>query len=190
MTAPTGPLSRWRRRLRILDDLEGFCRKKRVKGQVSFSGGNPLFHPDFSRIYRAAADRGFTSAILGNPAPREQLEELIAIQPPGFFQVSLEGFPEYNDFIRGKGHFDKVMDFLDLLRISDVYSMVMLTLTKDNIRQVLPLGERLRAGRMFFSSTGWRRSVKGPPLSFHRRRNMSLFSRPILMPPGKTPSWV
>ena len=130
--------------VKILDDLADFCRKKRVKGQVSFSGGNPLLHPDFPRIYRAAAERGFTPAILGNPAPREQLEELIRIQPPDFFQVSLEGLPEYNDFIRGSGHFDRTMAFLDLLGDLGIYSMVMLTLTKDNIREVLPLGERLR----------------------------------------------
>ncbi len=128
----------------ILDDLADFCRKKRVKGQVSFSGGNPLLHPDFLRIYRAAADHGFTLAVLGNPAPRRQLEELISIQSPDFFQVSLEGLPGYNDFIRGEGHFDRTLAFLDLLGDLGIYSMVMLTLTKDNIREVLPLGERLR----------------------------------------------
>ena len=139
--------------LLVLDDLDGFCRKKHAKGQISFSGGNPLLHPDFSRIYRAAADRGFSSAILGNPTSRGKLEELIAIQPPSFFQVSLEGLPQYNDFIRGTGHFKKVMHFLDLLRDLHVYSMVMLTLTKDNINQVLPLGERLRgkADVLFFN---------------------------------------
>ncbi|MGD9974085.1 MAG: thio(seleno)oxazole modification radical SAM maturase SbtM [Desulfatirhabdiaceae bacterium] len=130
--------------LKILDDLDRFCRKKHVKGQISFTGGNPLLHPDFFDIYRAASNLGFSLAILGNPAPRKQIEALIAIQPPDFFQVSLEGLPEYNDFIRGNGHFNRVMDFLDLLRDLDVYSMVMLTLTRDNHQQVIPLGERLR----------------------------------------------
>ena len=139
--------------LRILDDLDGFCRRKHVKGQVSFTGGNPLLHPNFSDIYQAAADLGFTLAILGNPTPRERLEELISIQPPSFFQVSLEGLPEYNDYIRGSGHFERVMDFLDLLRDLDVYSMVMLTLTRENLEQVLPLGERLqgRADVFYFN---------------------------------------
>ena len=133
-----------RQAMRILDDLEDFCRNRHVKGQVSFTGGNPLLHPDFSAIYKSAAERGFTLAILGNPASREQLEELVSIRMPDFFQVSLEGRPEYNDFIRGKGHFQRVMDFLVLLRELGIYAMVMLTLTKDNIGQVLPLGERLK----------------------------------------------
>jgi selenobiotic family peptide radical SAM maturase len=130
--------------LRILDDLDGFCRRKHVKGQISFTGGNPLLHPDFSAIYQAAADLGFALAVLGNPAPRGRIEELISIQRPGFFQVSLEGLPEYNDYVRGSGHFERVMEFLDLLRDLDVYSMVMLTLSRDNLGQIIPLGERLR----------------------------------------------
>ena len=41
--------------LRILDDLGAFCGSRNVSGAVSFTGGNPLLHPDFTEIYRAAA---------------------------------------------------------------------------------------------------------------------------------------
>ena len=67
-----------------------------------------------------------------------------AIQPLNFFQVSLEGLPAYNDYIRGKNHFDKTMTFLELLREMNIYSMVMLTLNKDNMDQVIPLGRHLQ----------------------------------------------
>ena len=63
---------------------------------------------------------------------------------PSFFQVSLEGLAGHNDAIRGSGHFDRVMKFLDLLRELNVYSMVMLTITKANMDQVIPLAEALR----------------------------------------------
>lgn len=129
--------------LAILDDLYAFCRGRHVKGQVSFTGGNPLLHPQFIDLYRAAAERGFTTAILGNPAPRKRIEELLAIQRPSFFQVSLEGLPDHNDSIRGPGHFERVIQFLKVLRELGIYSMVMLTLTKDNLDQVLPLAEVL-----------------------------------------------
>ena len=46
--------------------------------------------------------------------------------------------------MRGRGHFDRVLAFLDLLRELGVFSMVMLTLTRDNMAQVLPLAEILR----------------------------------------------
>ena len=128
----------------ILDDLSGFCASHNVHGQVTFTGGNPLLHPDFVGLYQEAADRGFTTAILGNPTTREQLERLQAIQPLAFYQVSLEGLQEHNDYMRGQGHFDRILAFLDLLRDLGVFSMVMLTLTRANMDQVLPLAEILR----------------------------------------------
>ncbi|MCK9420641.1 MAG: thio(seleno)oxazole modification radical SAM maturase SbtM [Nitrospirae bacterium] len=128
----------------ILDDLRAFCKSRNVSGAVSFTGGNPLLHPAFTEIYRAAAERGFTAAILGNPASRARIEELIAIQMPAFFQVSLEGLREHNDSIRGPGHFDRILAFLDVLQELRASSMVMLTLTSENIDQVLLLAELLR----------------------------------------------
>jgi selenobiotic family peptide radical SAM maturase len=130
--------------VRVLDDLYAFCKDRRVRGAVSFTGGNPLLHPRFLDIYRAAVERNFSTAILGNPAAREKIEEIISIQKPVFFQVSLEGLREHNDSIRGTGHFDRIMTFLDVLRELDVYSMVMLTLTRDNMDLVIPLAGLLR----------------------------------------------
>jgi selenobiotic family peptide radical SAM maturase len=128
----------------ILDDLADFCATHNVYGQITFTGGNPLLHPDFEELYGNAADRGFTTAILGNPAAREKIDRLMAIQPLAFYQVSLEGLEQHNDYMRGQGHFKRVLDFLDVLRQSGVYSMVMLTLTRENMDQVLELGEILR----------------------------------------------
>lgn len=130
--------------LRILDDLKNFCRAHFVKGQVTFSGGNPLLYPDFMALYRAAVERGLQVAILGNPAESKILDELNAIRPPVFFQISLEGLSTHNDYIRGSGHFQRSLKFLDLLREKDIFSMVMLTLTRANLDQVLPLTEVLR----------------------------------------------
>lgn len=132
--------------INILDDFYEFCRDMHVKGQITFTGGNPLLYPHFTEIYQAAADRGFGIAILGNPTPADQIEQLIKIAKPAFFQISLEGLAEHNDYIRGEGHFQRSLAFLDDLKTMDIYSMVMLTLTRDNMDQVLPLG-RLLTGR-------------------------------------------
>lgn len=139
--------------LAVLDDLRSFCRQRQVQGQVSFSGGNPLLSPHFFELYRAAVDRGLAVAILGNVIPRQQLARLTAIRKPEFYQVSLEGLAGHNDCIRGQGYFARVLDFLDLLREAGVYSLVMLTLTRANQEQVLPLAEllRQRADRFVFN---------------------------------------
>jgi len=130
--------------LRILDELRGFCKDRNVRGQISFTGGNPLMYPHFFELYQAAVERGLVVAILGNPAPRKQMEKLLAIERPVFFQVSLEGLQEHNDDIRGAGHFERALEFLKLLQNLKISSKVMLTLTNGNMDQVLPLGRLLR----------------------------------------------
>ncbi|MEN8688228.1 MAG: thio(seleno)oxazole modification radical SAM maturase SbtM [Desulfuromonadales bacterium] len=130
--------------LEILDQMRRFCRDHHVGGQVSFSGGNPFLHPDFLTLYQAAHERNLNLAILGNPASEAHLDAILQIAEPAFFQISLEGLEEHNDHIRGKGSYQSVLEFLDLLKKKKIYSMVMLTLTRANLDQVLPLAEILR----------------------------------------------
>lgn len=129
--------------LTLMQELRDFCWSRFVQPQVSFSGGNPLLHPRFFDIYQAAADHGLMTAILGNATSREHIERIMAIQRPGYYQVSLEGLEEHNDEIRGKGNFRRTMDFLRMLTEMGVPNMVMLTLTRANLDQVIPLAEAL-----------------------------------------------
>ncbi|MCG8614593.1 MAG: thio(seleno)oxazole modification radical SAM maturase SbtM, partial [Desulfobacterales bacterium] len=129
---------------RILDDFFTFTQAMNVRGHITFTGGNPLLYPDFSRLYKATSDLGFSAAILGNPASAGILSSLQDIQPMTHFQISLEGLETYNDYIRGQGHFKRSLAFLDILREKNIYAMVMLTLNRDNMDQVLPLAEVLR----------------------------------------------
>lgn len=130
--------------LMVLDQMRLFCRDHHVAGQVSFSGGNPFLHPDFPKLYQAAHDRNLNLAILGNPVSEAQLDALLRIAKPSFFQVSLEGLEAHNDLIRGQGSYRAALDFLTLLRKKQVFSMVMLTLTRANLDQVVPLAAILR----------------------------------------------
>jgi selenobiotic family peptide radical SAM maturase len=108
-------------------------------------------HPQLHDLYAGAAERGFPTSLLGNPAPRERVEDLIEIQHPRYFQISLEGLREHNDEIRGEGSFDRALTFLAVLRELRVPSTVMLTLTKRNMGQVLPLAELLRDRTDYFT---------------------------------------
>lgn len=137
--------------LKVLENLYDFCKSRDVRGQVSFTGGNPLLYPHFMELYRAASDLGFALAVLGNPAARPEIERIAAVEPPAFYQVSLEGLQKHNDEMRGPGHYDRVMKFLEVLKDLRIYSMVMLTLTRDNIDEVLPLAESLRGKADLFT---------------------------------------
>lgn len=152
----------------LLDGLGSFCRERHVKGQVSFTGGNPLLYPHFHELYRAASELGLATAILGNPASREEMEKILSIKKPVYFQVSLEGLRQHNDSIRGRGSFSRTIEFLKLLRQLGIPSKVMLTLTEANMDQVIPLGETLRglAGSFTFnrlSLVGSGAGLRPPP---------------------------
>jgi len=130
--------------LRVLDDLYAFCNDKHVYGNVTFTGGNPFLYPYFFDLYKAASDYGFGLAILGNPVSSAALERIAAIRKPSHYQISLEGLRERNDAVRGAGHFDRSLKFLSNLRSLGIDSMVMLTLTRDNIDDIIPLAMLLR----------------------------------------------
>ena len=159
----------------VLDDFYHFCRDRNVRGQISFTGGNPFLHPNFLDLYRTAADRGFGLAILGNPAPRRLIETLIEIEHPVFYQVSLEGLQMQNDWSRGPGHFDRVLGFLDVLRGLGVYSMVMLTLTRENMDQVIPLADLLRTRTDLFSFNRLSRVGEGANLQLPSKEGYIAF---------------
>jgi selenobiotic family peptide radical SAM maturase len=129
---------------KVLADFQAFCTRRQVAGHISLSGGDPLWYPGFWELYQAIADAWIPLSILGNPIPRTQVERLIAIQMPTYYQVSLEGLPDFNDRIRGRGHFDQVLQFLAVAKELRLRTHVMLTLHDGNQDQVLPLGEQLR----------------------------------------------
>jgi selenobiotic family peptide radical SAM maturase len=152
---------------RTFEGFLAFCRSHRVRGQVCLTGGNPLLYPGFFALYEAIAAAGTPISILGNPASEQTIAAMAAIRRPTSYQVSLEGLPEHDDQIRGADHFARTLRFLGILREAEIRSVVMLTLTRENLSQVLPLAESLRgrADRFTFnrlSPVGNGASLQGP----------------------------
>ncbi|QJA06090.1 selenobiotic family peptide radical SAM maturase [Thermosulfurimonas marina] len=170
---------------RVLEELELFCERMRVFGQISFSGGNPFLYPHFWEVYKEAAARGFTLAILGNPVPEAELERLLALEPPAFYQVSLEGLSETNDYLRGPGHFERTLAFLKTLKAHGVSSSVMLTLHARNLSEVLPLAERLSGLAETFSFNRLALSGRGQSLLPAERKAFERFLEDYLEASGR-----
>jgi len=150
---------------KILQSFRRFCDRHHLRGQVSLSGGNPLLHPDFYHLYKYAAELGLGTAILGNPCSREELGRIKSITPPLFYQISLEGLETANDLIRGLGHFRRALAFLDLLSKEEIYSMVMLTLHRENQDELLPLARELEGRCNLFTFNRLAQTGEGQSLS-------------------------
>ena len=161
----------------ILADLQQFCRNWRVKPHTCFSGGDPLSYPYFWDLYKIVAEKGIKTSILGNPVSQNTIGKLLQIQPPVYYQVSLEGLREHNDSIRGSGHFDQVMTFLAHARQLDLETHVMLTLTRANIDQVIPLGEELRGLTPRFTFNRLSQTGGGQNLEVPTKKEFSEFLR-------------
>jgi selenobiotic family peptide radical SAM maturase len=174
--------------LEVLDDFDRFCRTKHVRGAITFSGGNPLLYPDFMPLYRAASKYGFALAILGNPTERPVLEELVGIQKPEFFQLSLEGLAEHDESVRGPGHFAQTLKCLAVLRKLGIYSMVMLTVTKDNLSQVIPLSQLLREETDVFHFSRLSRVGMGAKLELPSREDYRSFLEDYLTASKNNPT--
>lgn len=178
--SPRSPLTLFEAR-RVLAELRAFCDEKGVLGQLSLSGGNPLLHPDFDAIWAAAFEAGFPASILGNPAPAERLAAPFAVARPTYYQVSLEGLREHDDHMRGPGHFDRTLSFLDDLRALGVRAHVMLTLTRANLDQVIPLGEALRGRAHRFTFNRLSQVGAGAALELPTRAEYVAFLRRYLV---------
>ncbi len=130
--------------LQVLDQMDRFCAAKKVKKNICLTGGNPFYYPHFFELYSEIKNRGAAISILGNPVSESMIDRMLDIQSPTYFQVSLEGLKVHNDQIRGRGHFERTIQFLALLRKKAIRAHVMLTLTDQNIDQVIELGEYLK----------------------------------------------
>jgi len=161
--------------LRVVEGLKSFCAERRVRPHLSLSGGDPLLYPHFHELYRKLAADSISVSILGNPVEYEVLAELASLRRPVFYQVSLEGLKAHNDFIRGAGHYERVRKFLIDARSLGVPTCVMLTLTKDNMDQAIPLGEELRGLTSRFTFNRLSKTGEGASLELPSKRDYSSF---------------
>jgi selenobiotic family peptide radical SAM maturase len=128
--------------LAVIEQLERFADRHRVQAKVCLTGGNPAIHPHFFDVFRSACEKQMPVSILGNPIGASLLKKMVDISRPTYFRISLEGLAEHNDSMRGDGHFERSL--ASLRGRFGVRRHVMLTLTRDNLDQVLPLGDYLR----------------------------------------------
>ncbi len=78
--------------------------------RLRLSGGEPTLHPDFLSIVAEAQRRDLHISLNTNGLFSGRLREQIAELPIVQFLVSLDGLRVTNDFIRGRGTFDRVVD--------------------------------------------------------------------------------
>lgn len=98
---------------------------------VVVSGGEPFIRNDLFEIYEKHRDVAFQVYTHGgflNEKMVGRIKKLGNVLPC----ISMEGFKDQTDARRGKGHFDKVMKAMDLLREAGLLFAFSATLTREN----------------------------------------------------------
>ena len=81
-----------------------------------FTGGEPLLRKkDIIRLCEKHRDMAFHAFTNGTLIDEEFCQEMLRVGN-FFVSISVEGFEEANDGRRGRGHFQKVLDAMDLMR--------------------------------------------------------------------------
>ena len=121
---------------------------------VRFTGGEPTQHPYWFELLSHARNLGFcvslnTNGVYSDPDVFNKLALLDLHQ----ITVSLDGFGENNDFIRGKGNFDKAVASLQQMRKRDLVTRINTIVTKksvDDVERLLDVAKELVSEINFF----------------------------------------
>jgi selenobiotic family peptide radical SAM maturase len=130
-----------------------FSQQYALTPRVALSGGDPFLYPHFFELYEEICYRGVEVAILGNPIEERTLRRLLDLGKPKMYQISLEGLETTNDAIRGPGNFKRAVDFLEVAAKLCLAVTVMMTVSAENVEEVLPLARFLqgRVSRFAFN---------------------------------------
>ena len=124
--------------IKILDQYRELLKKLKIKGHINLTGGEPLCSPYFYKLldeFKKDKDLYTFSILTNGTLINEETAKKISEYNPYYVQVSLEGGKRTNDFIRGKGVYNKVANAVDNLRKHNIYTSISFTATHINYKE-------------------------------------------------------
>lgn len=121
---------------------------------LSFNGGEPFVRPNFINTIRYVISKQMAYSISTNGTLiNEEFAGLIG-ESSGWLKISLDGSSENHDSLRGSGTFEIIIKKLEILKKYDVNFILQMTLTSQNISDMVylaHLGNQLGAKYIKFS---------------------------------------
>jgi len=108
-------------------------------GMIFLSGGEPLMHENIEEIVNYIVGKGIHLDILTNGTLVEK--KIDKIKNAHNVCFSLDGEKDFNDEIRGKGVFDRVLKGIDACRENNITSRIHAVMTKGGLNQLEYLAE-------------------------------------------------
>lgn len=107
---------------------------------VTITGGEPLSHPDFKKIYKEFKKKGFLIDIFSNALMIDKdIADFLAANPPRSVDITLYGLnnQEYCNFTGIHDGFTRLCNALNLLKERDVFFTTKMILHKENYNRLL-----------------------------------------------------
>ena len=139
----------------VVDRCCAYAARKGMFPTFAIGGGDPLLNPDFWQLAEYLRDLGLPFAMMGNPfqLSAEVCERLHACGCKEY-QVSIDGLRQTHDSTRKSGSFDATWECLPLLHNAGITSVIMTTVSAENIAEVpaiIDLAVEHRAGGFAFA---------------------------------------
>lgn len=122
----------------IYNQFKKLLQKKKMKGHINITGGEPLCNPYFFKILeliKADSDIISFSILTNGTLITDFFAKKIKSYNPYYVQVSLEGGRYINDFIRGKGTYKKIAQGIINLRKYDIFTSISFTANSLNYKE-------------------------------------------------------
>ena len=124
--------------VKIYNQFKELLKKKKIKGHINITGGEPLCNPHLFKILdliKQDEDLITFSILTNGTLITENIAKKIKSYNPYYVQVSLEGGKKTNDYIRGKGTYKQIALGITNLRNQDIFTSISFTATKLNYKE-------------------------------------------------------
>jgi radical SAM protein with 4Fe4S-binding SPASM domain len=116
------------------------------RARINFSGGEILLRKDIFKFFKEVDKYSnyYNWGIMSNGSLiTKKIAKKLKMLGLSSIQVSMEGLKKNNDEIRGKGTYEKIISAIKILVKEGVKTSVSMTLTKNNLKDVPKLSEKL-----------------------------------------------
>ena len=122
----------------IYNQFKELLKKKKMKGHINITGGEPLCNPHLFKILdliKQDEDLISFSILTNGTLITEEMAKKIKSYNPYYVQVSLEGGKKTNDYIRGNGTYKKIANGIINLRNQNIFTSISFTATRLNYKE-------------------------------------------------------
>ena len=122
----------------IYKQFKELLEKKKMKGHINITGGEPLCNPYLFKILdliKEDSDLISFSILTNGTLINEKIAQRLKSYNPEYVQVSLEGGKRTNDYIRGKGTYKKIAEGIINLRKANIFTSISFTATSLNYKE-------------------------------------------------------